>query len=85
VPDQYYKFKQIVPDIPNNAELYGFEHRGFLVARENAEFILWQVLNLDNSKPVIPLQGSFTTKTKAMETIDGFLSAEARNQVASKQ
>jgi hypothetical protein len=81
---QYYKFRQTVPDIPNNAELYAVEHRGFLVCRENSEFILWEVRNLDNSKPVIPLRGSFTTKTKATDQIDSFLAAEARNQAASQ-
>jgi len=79
---EYYKFRQTIPDIPANTELYGSEYRGFLIAREDSQYVLWEIKLLDNTKPPIPLRSAFTTRTLAQRAIDAFLDNEARNQVA---
>jgi len=81
---KYYRHvEEVAPPLPKNSELYGVEYRSFLITRENANYMLWDIKTKDGNKPPLRLRSSFTTKEKAMEEIDSFLAEEKRKENTS--
>jgi hypothetical protein len=77
----YYRHvKPVAPPIPLDTEVYGFEHRSFMVVRENPHYMLWSIRCKDNVPTPLPLRSSFTTRQKAIDEIDNFLAEEIRKQ-----
>jgi hypothetical protein len=61
---------------PPNYKMYAIEYRGFLIARETSEYVLYSIKTIDDGKPPPSLRGSFTLISKASAAIDNFLQEE---------
>jgi hypothetical protein len=59
---------------------FAFEHRGFVIAQTDRDYLLWSVKTKDFGDPPTNLRGFFTSPGKAKQFIDDFLKEEERKQ-----
>jgi hypothetical protein len=87
VTTKYYKYTEpSAPHPPSSRyQLDAFEYRGFLLARVSSEFTHWKITALEGGSPPRILQGTFTTKTRAMAHVDDFWLQEEKNKAAARE